>query len=81
MPQAVYLVFFPIAISQLIFFDNLLNNPVQVAKINEDSCWRYIIITLMLKEIRRGILMMLTFFFLLVLIKIRMVCFGPFQYI
>ena len=63
MPQGVYLVFFPIAISQLIFFDNLLNNPFQVAKINEDSCWRYIVITLMLKEIRRGILMMLTFFF------------------
>ena len=59
MPQAVYLLFLPIAISQLIF---LTNNPVQVAKINEDSCWRYIVITLMLKEIRRETLMMLTFF-------------------
>ena len=35
----------------------------------------------MLKEIHHGGLMMLVFFFFPVLFKIRMACFGPFQYV
>ena len=39
------------------------------------------VITLILKEIHHGGLMMLAFFFLPVLFKILIACFGAFQYV
>ena len=73
-------------------FNSLLNNFIQVVKINEDfvgdiskrSAKRLhstapIAAALMLKEIHRGGLMMLEFFSLTVLFKICMACFGRFQ--
>ena len=76
------------------FCNNFLNNFIQVVKINEDfvgviyqsnlkrlHSTAPIVIALMLKEIHHRGLMMLVFFFLPVLFKICMVCFGPFQYV
>ena len=40
-----------------------------------------IVVALMLKEIHHEGLMMLVFFFLSVLFKIRIICFGPFQHV